>query len=187
MPATLNPKPKTRNRFTQSGFTMIELMVVIVILAMAAALVVPRLPSTEGTKLKNSAGNLASAIRFLNDRAIVSKGIYRLHFNIAENSLSVVKLSDKGEEVAPDDQFFTRKLLADGIIIEDVTAPRLGKMTEGDVPITFGPMGMPEPLVVHLKGEEKRFTVTAYPNGGKVVVQEGYQEVQPESPKEAGT
>jgi general secretion pathway protein H len=159
------------------GFTLIEMMVVIVIIAMAAALVIPRLPSPEGTKLRNSARNLASGIRFLNDQAIVTKGIYRLQFNMSDNSTKISKISATGEELAPDDQFMHRQFVEDGITIEDVTVPQLGKVSEGEVLLPFGPGGNPDCITIHLKGGEQHFTIIAYPSGGKVRVLEGYQEV----------
>lgn len=165
---------------SQSGFTLLELMVVVVIMALAAALVIPRLPQTEGTKLKDSARNIASVIRFLNDRAAVTKASYRLHLDLTENNLTVAKLSEKGEELPPDDQFLNRKFIDEGITIEDVTSARLGKVTEGGASFLIGSRGMAEPLLVHLKGGTKEFTVIAYPFGGKVEVLEGYQELKTE-------
>jgi len=156
---------------------MIELMVVIVILAMAAAVVVPRLPSGESTKLKSSARNLASGIRFINDQAIITKGVYRLKLNITEGTTSIVKLSAIGEEIPPEDQFMGRRLIEEGIGIEDVTVPRLGTVTEGEVVIPFGPGGSPDLVTIHLKGGERRYTIIAFPSGGKVRVMEGAQEV----------
>jgi general secretion pathway protein H len=157
---------------------MMELMVVIFIIAMAAALVLPRLPSTEGTRLKTSARNLASGIRFVSDRAIITKASYRLHLNMSENSVRITKLSAVREEQAPDDEFMTRKLLEEGISIEDVTVPGPGKTTEGEAVIPFGPGGMSECLTIHLKGGEQQYTIIAYPFGGKVEVLEGYKELE---------
>ena len=161
----------------QAGFTLIELMVVIVIIAVTAAIIIPRLPATDGAKLKNSARNLATGIRFLNDQAIITKGIYRLHFNLADNSTRIAKISASGEELPPDDQFMNRQLIEEGIIIEDVTTPGLGKVAEGEVVLPFGPGGTPDGITIHLKGGELHYTIVAYPAGGKVLVEEGYQEV----------
>jgi general secretion pathway protein H len=162
----------------EAGFTLIEIMVVIVIIAIAAAVVLPRLPSTEGTRLKNSARNLASGIRFLSDRSIVTKALYRLHLDMSDNSVRIAMLSPKREEQAPDDEFMSRKLLEDGISIEDVTAPGVGTVSEGEAVVEFGPAGLSEGLVVHLKGGDKQYTVIAYPFGGKVEVLEGYKELE---------
>lgn len=158
------------------GFTLIEMMVVIVIIAMAMAVVIPRLPAPEGTRLKDSARNLASGIRFLNDQAIVSKDLYRLHINLAENSTRIAKLAGS-EEVPPGDQFMGRRLIEEGITIQDVTVPQLGKVSEGEVVLSFGPGGYGDCITIHLKGGDQTYTVIAYPSGGKVRVLEGYQEV----------
>ena len=152
-------------------------MVVIVIIVISASVVLPRLPDTEAGKLKSSARNLASAIRFLNDQAIITKGIYRLQLNMTEGSTTISMLSPGGEEVAPDDNFMKRRIIEEGIAIEDVTDPQLGKVTEGEVQIHFGPGGNRNGVTIHLKGGEKQYTVIAYPSGGKVKVLEGYQEV----------
>ena len=152
-------------------------MVVIVIIAISAAVVIPRLPSPEGSRLKSSARNLASGIRFLNDQAVITKGLYRLKLNLAENSTSIVKLSAIGDELPPDDQFMGHRIVEEGIGIEDVTLPRLGTVSEGEVIIPFGPGGTPDCVTIHLKGGAQHYTIIAYPSGGKVKVLEGYQEV----------
>lgn len=173
----LTDKAPLKYRYPQqAGFTLIELMVVIVILAISAAVVIPRLPDTEATKLKSSARNLASGIRFLNDQAIITKGIYRLQLNLTEESTSISRLSATGEELPPDDQFMNRRLVEEGITIEDVTDPQLGKVSEGEVLIHFGPGGNRDGIMIHLKGGAQHYTVIAYPSGGKVKVLEGYQE-----------
>jgi general secretion pathway protein H len=156
-------------------------VVVIAILAMAAVLVIPRLPSSDAAKLKNSARNLASGIRFLNDQAIITKGVYRLRLNVGENTTRIVKVSATGEEVAPDDTFMNRQLIADEIVIEDVIVPQLGTVTNEDVKLTFGPGGYSDCITIHLKGGDKHFTVIAYPSGGKVKVLEGYQDLEKET------
>ncbi len=159
------------------GFTLIEMVVVLAILAMVALLVFPRLPSTGATDLRNSARNLAAMIRYVEDKAVTTKSAYRLRVNLSDTRLTVVKIVD-GEEGIDSDPFFSRQILSDGINVEDVTVPRLGKVATGEVSINFGPGGLEDFAVIHLKGNhDSHFTVTAYPQNGKVKVEEGYQEV----------
>lgn len=160
-----------------AGFTLIELMVVIAILSIVVLVVLPRLPSTESGKLRSSARSLASGIRFLSDQAVTTKSIYRMHLNLADSTITVKKLTAAGEETTTDDQFLNKRFIAEGITIEDVTIPRLGKVADGEVIVTFGPAGLSEFMIVHLKDSGSgHFTVTAYPNNGKVKVEQGYQE-----------
>ncbi len=161
-----------------SGFTLIELLVVLVLLSITAALVAPRLPATDSMNLKSSARSMASLLRYLGERSIGSKNIYRLHINITDNSMKVTRKLASGDEIPPDDQLLARSVLAAGVTMTAVQSPRLGKVTEGEVLIDFGAGGLSEFLTVHLnspKGES--FTVVAYPQGGKVKLLPGYQDV----------
>jgi general secretion pathway protein H len=174
---TSNLEPRTS---FQKGFTLMELMVVIAILSIAAAIVVPRLPSTESARLRDSARSLASAIRFIGDRAATTKAVYRMHFNISDNIISIRRITSGGEETTADDSYLNRPVLAEGIMIEDVLIPQTGRVGEGEVIVGFGPAGLQDFLIVHLKDSGSRhFTVTSFPGSGKVKVEEGYQEAAP--------
>jgi len=154
------------------------MVVVIVVLSLVALLVWPLLPSTGATNLRQSARSLATVIRYLGDRSVTTKTPYRMGIGLTDGTLTVNKIV-KGEETAPEDPFFSRKILADGVTVEDVEIPRLGKLTEGTVNIEFGAAGLGEFMIIHLKGAKKgHFSLTAYPEGGKVEVAEGYQEMK---------
>lgn len=173
-PSAQSLKPRANS----TGFTLIELIVVLLILSMTAAFVVPRLPATDGMELKSSARSLASMLRYLGERSAGSKNIYRLHLNISENSVRVTRKLANGDEIPPDDPLLSRKVLASGIVIADLQSPRLGKVTEGEVLIDFGAGGLSEFLTLHLSSQKgESFTVAGYPHGGKVKILAGYQEV----------
>ena len=160
------------------GFTLIELIVVLVLVSIAAALIAPRLPSTESMELKSSARATSTLLRYLGERSTGSKNIYRLRINMTDSSLSVTRKLQNGEEVPPDDPLLTRKILAKGITITDLQSPRIGKLTEGEFTVDFGAAGLSDFLTLHLcaaKGE--CYTVAGYPQGGKIKLLSGYQEV----------
>lgn len=162
----------------QYGFTLIEMVVVIVIISLAAILVIPRLPSTDAANLRSSARRLATVIRYLGDQSVTTKIPYRIRLELADDVITVVK-NVNGDESAPSDPFFTEKILREGVAIEDVEISQLGKLTEGTVTVDFGMAGLGDVLVIHLKGNKgDHFTVTALPYGGKVEVLEGYQELK---------
>lgn len=173
-PRTSFPGPRA------SGFTLVELMVVLVILAMAAALVVPRLPDSESTALRSSARNLAATLRYLGERSVTAKTGYRLHFDLAANTATVMKRLPSGDEVTPDDTLLSRRILAEGITVAGVQTPRLGRVTSGEVLVDFGARGLAEFLVVQLQGSRgAAYTVTGYPDGGKVTIEPGRLEEHP--------
>ena len=161
----------------RSGFTLLELLVVIVLLSVVAALVAPRLPSTDSGSLKNSARSTAALIRYLGERSSGSKTVYRLRINISEGIIKVTRRLPGGEEIPPDDPLLTRKPLEGGVMIADFQSPRLGKVTEGEVLVDFGAGGLTELLSLHLKSPRgDSFTIVGYPSSGKVKLLEGYQE-----------
>jgi prepilin-type N-terminal cleavage/methylation domain-containing protein len=160
-----------------NGFTLVELVVVIVILAITAAIVLPRFSFTDEGRLRTSARTVAALLRYLGERGATGGGTYRLHLNPGDNTMGVMKLAESGEEIRPDDPFLTRSFLADGVILADVVLPRLGKVRDSEVVITLGPRGLLEFLVIHLRGKgEAAYTIFAYPEGGRVKVVSGYQE-----------
>ena len=116
-------------------------------------------------------------VRYLGDRSVTTKTPYRMRLDLNDSTVSVKKMVN-GEEVPPEDPSFARNILDDGVSIEDVEIPRLGKLGEGVVNVDFGVAGLGEFIVIHLKGaKESHFTVTAFPDGGRVEVLEGYQEI----------
>jgi general secretion pathway protein H len=176
---TLNGKLSKENR-RQGGFTLMEMVLVIVILSMVTILVLPRLPSTEGTELRTSARSLAAAIRYLGDLSITSKAPHRLHFNLTDGTITITRKNDDGEDVPPEDTFLGRQFLADGVTLEDVELQRLGKVSSGEVLVDFGVGGLEEFVSIHLKGSGGgQFTIDAFPQSGKVKVFEGYREAAP--------
>lgn len=170
--------PFASSRSRNPGFTLIELLVVLALLTITAALVIPRLPASDSMELKSSARSLASMLRYLSERSVASKDVYRLHINISENSIRVTRKLPSGDEIPPEDQFLARNPLGTGVVITDFQSPRLGKVTEGDVMIDFGAAGLSEFMTVHLRSAKgEGFTVTGYPMGGKVKVSPGHEEL----------
>jgi general secretion pathway protein H len=161
-----------------AGFTLMELLVVIVVISVAAALVAPRLPGAEGAELQGSARALAATLRYLEERSVAGKLAYRLRINVAADTIRITRRLSSGDEVPPDDRLLTREILASRIAITDVSTPRLGKVSEGEVVIDFGGAGLTEFLTVHLANASgAAYTVGAFPNNGRVKTLAGYEEL----------
>jgi general secretion pathway protein H len=159
----------------QDGFTLLELVVVIAILALVTLLVIPRLPAGDAASLRDSARAIATAMRFLTDRAATTRSIYQMRLDLTDSTATIARLNPDGTEASPDDALLARRLIADSVQLEDVVIPRLGKISEGEVLLRFSPAGS-EGAIIHLKGKNKgQYTVMAYPNG-KVTVAADYLE-----------
>ncbi len=164
-------------RYHPGGFTLLELVVVLALLALAAALVVPRLPSMQESRLRASARQLSAQLRYLDERAVAGKIPYRLRVNLDEQKIDVVRKNAIGEEVLPEDPFLLRSPLQEGIIVRDLRTERLGTISSGTVSISYGPGGLSESLLIHLAiPGGSNITVQALPVSGIVRIAEGYLE-----------
>jgi len=166
-----------RDRY-QSGFTLIEMTVVIVILSVIAVVVLPRLPFAHERDLKTSARTLAASLRYLGDLAISTKQHYRLRITLLNNEIAVTRVIPEGDELAVSDSDLNHLALLDGVVFADIETPRLGKITEGQAILDFGPLGVEDLAVIHLKRSDdtRYYTVAVYPGSGRITVLEGYQE-----------
>jgi len=90
-----------RNRI--SGFTLIELIIVLILLSVATALVVPRLAGSLGRmNAESSARRISSALRFARSHAVTEKIPYLAIFDMDTNMLSVMAYP-MPDETDPDD------------------------------------------------------------------------------------
>lgn len=167
----------TSSKRNSSGFTLLELVVVLVILAGVTALVAPRLAFVQDMAIRSSSRRVVTLLRYLDERSVATKHYYRLKINLTDKHISVVQLSAIGEEQQPDDPFLQRDPLSDGVGIADVTTNRLGKTVDGSISIPYGPGGLGEPLLLHLgDADHKQYTILALPVSATVRLTEGYQE-----------
>jgi general secretion pathway protein H len=73
-----------------SGFTLFELLVVILIISLISALVMPRMAaSLPGVKLKSSARAVAASLRYARSRAVYESTPYIAVFDNTQNFLAV--------------------------------------------------------------------------------------------------
>jgi len=159
------------------GFTLIEIAVVLPIIGMVMVLVLPRLPSTDSENLKISARTLASTLRYVQDRAATGRTTYYLRIEPGTDTIKVLEAAADGTEKDPDDPLLKKRPIKEGIIVADVTIPRLGKISDGQVRLDVGAGGLRDFVTIHLRAGDNRFwTVMAFPSSGKVKLYDGYQE-----------
>lgn len=165
------------NSKCRSGFTLIEIVVVMTIIGMVMMLVIPRLPSSDGENLKISARTLAATLRYLQERAATTGTGYYLSLAPGTDALKLFEITADGSGREPSDPLLQKPLLKDGIQLADVFVPRLGKVTDGQLRLDVGLAGLRDFVTIHLRSPEGKFwTVMAFPAGGKVKFYEGYQE-----------
>jgi len=79
------------HRGNQRGFTLLELIVVLVIISLMSALIVPRLTGPMGKlDLKTAARKISASLRYARSQAATEKTVYVAMFDFDRNSLIVI-------------------------------------------------------------------------------------------------
>lgn len=159
------------------GFTLIELMVVIAILAVMVALIAPQLGEIGEANLRRSARHLTGMIRFLHEEAQAKKQVYRLMFDIQDGRY----WPEIWTQTADNAREFRR--------VQSVIAGEgslSGQTTFRDVKVTgrpdetymlFTPDGWVEHALIHLRdGSDRDFTLFVKPLTGNTELVDGYVE-----------
>ena len=94
-------KDNKSNKHYLTGFTIVELIMVIVILAVIAALAIPRFDSYYTIILEGAARRLVSDIRYTQRLAIAKHDDYGIEFNTGSDSYRVYRVSDNSTAVEP--------------------------------------------------------------------------------------
>lgn len=177
------PAGAARRRQSEAGFTLIEIGLVLLIIAIAVALVVPRFRDQSHAELMAHTRKLATTFRFLQHEAILNGRVYRLNFDLDQQRYFVTS----ADEGAAGDEFgggFTEEtgILAKHVVlpntlqIADVDVPLVsGKLYEGVAFTHFYPDGYVDATVVHLDNGQEVYTLYVdQPLTGRPYVASGY-------------
>jgi len=159
----------------QRGFTLFELVVVLGVLGIVAALVIPRIQLRSENDLKRTSRRLAGMIAHLTQESASTKETYRLYFDLESDEYWAAIVVGTGDKVTVREKIYKRRTLPDGILFEDITTPQHGKVMEGEIFTQFFPIGI-EPVTIHLKEAEQHWTLEANSLTGRVKVFDRYVE-----------
>jgi len=113
MPATYVQRPTLRNRtaapfirprpqaYSRPGFTLIEILVVVVILGIAAAIIVPHIGSRSDLKATSAARLMMADLIYVQNRSISQQKWHYVQFDTATNSYKVM------DQVSPTQNIIT--------------------------------------------------------------------------------
>ncbi|MBF6567334.1 MAG: prepilin-type N-terminal cleavage/methylation domain-containing protein [Candidatus Binataceae bacterium] len=160
-----------------SGFTLIELAVVLFIMGLIMSIAMPYFGGLTSARLRSEARRLAGRANYLYDEAAAQKVVLRLNFNLDTNTYSVSRLDpfqpqaifvpERGAMLGP-------VMLPSGVRIRDVTVGSLGTVTRGMVGCAFYPTGWADSAVIHLADSDGMvFTLGIAPLTGHVSLRSG--------------
>ncbi|MBN1830325.1 MAG: GspH/FimT family pseudopilin [Deltaproteobacteria bacterium] len=162
------------------GYSLFELLVVLIIIGMAAALVTPRITGTlSSTNLKTAVKKIAAVLRYARSQAVAEERVVTVRFDLDARSVSFDASKDAnsaaGEDAAGEKKSARVKeyVLPDKIVIEKV---RIGEdaIDSGMATITFFPAGTSTGgTLVIADDRERRFQISVDFITGSVVIAEG--------------
>jgi prepilin-type N-terminal cleavage/methylation domain-containing protein len=139
-----------------SGFTLLELAVVLFIISLFAAIILPSFAGLGENELKSEAEEMASILRYLSDSALSRKETYYLKIDLDKN---MVSWSGPDGEKA--------KRFGD---LTGVKTQSAGLLSGGELTFFFEPVGVRENLSIRLGKADKNFTITLNHLSGRVKI-----------------
>jgi len=171
------------------GFTLLELMVVLVIIGTVMTIAIPRMSDMFEVTLKSAMRKLAGAVQFCFNESVIKQTPLRLNFDPLTGEYWLTYLATQGntgEFVVAENDVFEHDQLPNGVFFIDIVTPHdIEKRVEGDdIYIGFYPTGFAERGVIHLGSQDGRqYTLLIKPLNGKVIVFEGYVDFADLSPQ----
>lgn len=176
---TATSTKRAPGRAADAGFTLIEIGLVLLILAIVVALAVPRFRDQSHAELLAQTRKLAATVRFLQDEAILNGRVFRLNFDLDQQRYYVTSADadDPEADFRYESGLLTRAVvLPASVQMADVNVPTVsGKLYEGVTFAHFYPDGYVDPIVVHLDNGQEVYTLYV-PDGmtGHPYVASGY-------------
>jgi general secretion pathway protein H len=140
------------------GFTLLELIVALSIVAIMLALVIPSFSGLGERRVIAESRRIASILKYVNDSAVVTREHCSITFDIATRTLTYLAVD--GERTETFETFSALEL------------PSRGRLTEGEFTVIFGQLGADEPVKVYLAEGEKKASVTLNNLSGRVKIEE---------------
>lgn len=159
----------------QKGFTLLELILVMVIIAVSMGIVLPRLPDIAGMKIQRGARKIGMIMKLTRDRSVTLRRYYRLEIDLETSTLLASYFGPENSYVEDDNIHVLE--LPSPIRIADIITSGAGRVVEGTVEIYFSPKGMIEPSAIHLTdGNEQEITIQPGVLNGSIRIEDGYVE-----------
>jgi prepilin-type N-terminal cleavage/methylation domain-containing protein len=161
-----------------SGFTLLEIAVVIFIMGLLMSLAMPYFGGLHSAELKSEARKLAGRASYLYDEASAQKVIYRMTFDLDHNTYFVMRL----DPYAPQPKFtpFTglwngQVVMPPGVRLRDVSVEGIGGARAGAISCQFYPDGYADATVIHMATSDggKVLTLSINPLTGSVAILSG--------------
>lgn len=162
-------------RNNQAGFTLVEIIVVMVLISLFMVFSVPLFGNIGSSSLEMSARRLSNTIKYLFNESALSGLEYRLIYDLDHGTYRAQILDANEQLVDAPDQGRQAKLKG-SVRFQDLSIPGRGKTSVGQVTTLIHPSGWVEETIIHLEDGNSMLTLRVMPLSGMTEIFEGYRE-----------
>ncbi len=176
----LHKKFTSSRSLSLTGFTLIELVMVLAVLGLMAAIVIPKAFNLKGERLGKEARHLVTYISHLSTEAAIKKKPLRLYYDLDEGRYWAIMLdanADIFEEKPLVTPLLRKVTFPQGISFHEVAVKGRINTNRGITYTSFTPWGYRDKTRIHLKTEKDRILTITIPSiGERIKVYKGYVE-----------
>lgn len=137
-----------RNIRKNSGFTLLEMLVVMLLLALVVGLASPRLLTNELDLARREALHFQNVVQWLADQSVYTGDTYRLRLNVAEQEYACLVLIDREFVVVIDPLAKTRKMAENMVAMRWIPYEERVTIDNSELAFDFTPFGPASPILV---------------------------------------
>ncbi|MBD1400483.1 prepilin-type N-terminal cleavage/methylation domain-containing protein [Pelovirga terrestris] len=141
------PTGTSNNR---QGFTLVELVVVIVILGLIGAISVPLLFNRLGSDERSTLRRIVGTVKELYNEATLTRDVHQLEFDLDRNTIKAYRLRSVAVDRVEKEPF-RREIELAPLTIQQIEVEGQGSFRSGQVTVRIFPLGWMEQTRLHLR------------------------------------
>ncbi|MCC6682019.1 MAG: GspH/FimT family pseudopilin, partial [Phycisphaeraceae bacterium] len=167
------------NRKSKIGFTLVEILVVIVIISVLSGMIMPQLSGQRGSaEMRSAAIQLYTAARYAHEQAVLRSNTVRLLFDTIDNSYRIqVENPEAEDESEPFEDITTGPIkptkLPDSLQFGSLLIEPVQRSVTPEIAICFYSDGSADPAAIEITDGRRSRSLLVFPYTGRCEMIDG--------------